>query len=266
MVIKALPSNRPLVFGHRGAAGLAPENTIPSFALALALGADVLELDVHASSDGVVCVMHDPELERTTSGFGLLREHTWAQLQKLDAGYQFTRDGHDFPYRGHGVRIPTLEDFLKHFPSTPFNMEVKQGDPPIVEEVVRILKRCGAMGRVILAAEHDSIMEEIRRHAGDTATGFATMEAMDFFGRVQSGDFSGYHPAGRALQIPARYGDIELVTAESLAAARRCGLEIHVWTINQRDEMDHLLRLGVDGIMSDLPGMARAAIDSLAAA
>jgi glycerophosphoryl diester phosphodiesterase len=263
MAIKVLPPQRPLVFGHRGAAGLAPENTIPSFALALALGADVLELDVHASKDGVVCVMHDPELERTTNGSGLLRDHTWAQLEKLDAGYQFTRDGRDFPFRGQNVRIPTLEEFLERFPSTPFNMEVKQGEPPIVEEVVRIIKRHGADGRVILAAEHDSIMEEIRRHAGDIATGFATMEAMDFFGRMQSGEFADYHPAGCALQIPPRYGDIDLVTPESLATAHRHGIEIHVWTINQRDEMDELLRLGVDAIMSDLPGVARFAVDSM---
>jgi len=263
MTIKALPPHRPLVFGHRGASGLAPENTIPSFALARALGADVFELDVHASSDGVICVMHDPELERTTDGEGLLRRQTWSQLQKLDAGFRFTRDGHDFPYRGQGVRIPSLEGLLKGFPEVPCNMEVKQEEPAIVEEVVRAIKRCDAAGRVILAAEHDSIMTEIRRHAGDMATSFATLEAMDFFSRVQSGNFEGYRPAGCALQIPARFGEVELVTEESLAAARRFGLEVHVWTINQRDEMEELLRLGVDAIMSDLPGLARTVIDSV---
>lgn len=265
MTIKALPDKRPLVFGHRGAAGLAPENTLPSFALALALGADVLELDVHASSDGVVCVMHDPDLERTTNGEGPLREHRWAQLQRLDAGFHFTRGGGEFPYRGHGIRIPTLEELLRRFPQTPCNMEIKQAEPPIVEEVIRIIQRNGAAGRVILAAEHDSIMTEIRHHGRDMDTGFATMEAIDFFGRVQSGDFSGYVPPGRALQIPPRYGEIDLVTRESVALAHRHDIEVHVWTINQRDEMDDLLRLGVDGIMSDLPGMARVAVDALAA-
>lgn len=264
MAISALPPRRPLVFGHRGAAGLAPENTIPSFALALALGADVLELDVHASSDGVVCVMHDAELERTTDGYGQLREHPWRSLQVLDAGFHFTRDGRDFPFRGHGVRIPKLEDVFTRFPGIPCNIEVKQAEPPIVEEVVRLIRRCGAEERVILAAEHDSIMQEIRRHAPDMATSFAIMEAIDFFNRIPSGDFDGYRPAGCALQIPVRYGDMELVNNASLAAARRCGLEVHVWTINQREEMDALLRLGVDGIMSDLPGLARVAVDSLA--
>jgi glycerophosphoryl diester phosphodiesterase len=136
------------------------------------------------------------------------------------------------------------------------------GDPPIVTEVMRVIERCGARDRFILAAEHDSIMTEIRRHCGDIATSFATLEAMDFFGRVQSGDFEGYAPAGCALQIPARFGELELITPESLAAARRFGLEIHVWTINQREEMERLVRQGVDAIMSDLPGLARAVVDA----
>lgn len=260
MTIAGLPNHRPLVFGHRGAAGLAPENTLPSFALAQALGADVFELDVHASSDGVICVMHDPELERTTNGEGLVREQTWAQLQKLDAGFRFTRDGRDFPYRDHAVRIPSLEALLKAYPTVPCNIEVKQEEPAIVEEVVRVIERGGAAARVILAAEHDSIMTEIRRHAGGMPTSFATLEAMDFFARVQSGNFDGYAPSGCALQIPPRFGDVELVTEESLAAARRFNLEVHVWTINQRDEMEALVRLGVDAIMSDLPGLARAVV------
>jgi glycerophosphoryl diester phosphodiesterase len=160
------------------------------------------------------------------------------------------------------VRIPSLEALLKAFPSVPCNIEIKQAEPAIVEEVVRVIERGGAVDRVILAAEHDSIMAEIRRHAGAVATSFATLEAMDFFSRVQSGDFEGYSPLGCALQIPPRFGDVELVTKESLAAARRFDLEVHVWTINQRDEMDQLIAMGVDAIMSDLPGLAREAVDS----
>src|SRR6266478_2630499 len=108
--------SKPRVFGHRGAAGLAPENTLASFALGLALGADVLELDVHASRDGVIVVIHDPTLERTTNGTGAVRAQALYELQQLDAGYRFTRDGSDFAYRHQGVRIPTLDTVLKQFP------------------------------------------------------------------------------------------------------------------------------------------------------
>jgi glycerophosphoryl diester phosphodiesterase len=252
---------KPRVFGHRGAAGLAPENTLPSFALALALGADVLELDVHASRDSVIVVIHDPTLERTTNGSGAVREHSWNELQELDAGYQFSRDGRDYPYRGHGVRMPTLEMVLRRFPLACCNIEVKQEDPPVVEGVVRIVTGLDAQQRVLLAAEHDAIMQHIRRHAGQIATSFAAGEVADFVSRLQAANFASYRPEGQALQIPPRFGEIELITAESVAAAHACGLEVHAWTINERSEIERLLALEVDGIMSDLPGLARVVVD-----
>lgn len=253
---------KPRVFGHRGAAGLAPENTLPSFALALALGADVLELDVHASRDGVIVVIHDATLERTTNGSGAVREHLWHDLQQLDAGYQFTRDGREFPYRGHGVRLTTLEAVLQRFPLACCNIEIKQEEPLIVEEVVAIITRLAAERRVLLAAELDGIMQHIRRHARDITTGFAAAEVAEFVSRVQAARFDEYQPAGRALQIPPRFGEMELITADSVAAAHDCGLEVHAWTINDRAEMQRLLALGVDGIMSDLPGLARTTVDA----
>jgi len=252
---------KPRVFGHRGAAGLAPENTLPSFALGVSLGADVLEFDVHASRDGVIVVTHDPTLERTTNGSGAVREQALYELQRLDAGYQFTRDGHDFPYRGHGIRIPTLGAVLKSFPLACCNIEIKQQDPPIVAQVIETIRQFDAQHRVLLAAEHDAIMHEIRHLAGDIGSSFCTGDVTDFVMRMTSATWNDYQPVGRALQIPARFGDIELVTADSVAAAHRCGLEVHVWTVNDREEMERLLALGVDGIMSDLPGLARCVVD-----
>jgi glycerophosphoryl diester phosphodiesterase len=263
MTSAPFPGPKPRVFGHRGAAGLAPENTLASFALALALGAEVLEFDVHASRDGIIVVIHDATLDRTTDGAGPVREQTLYELQQLDAGYCFTRDPHDFPYRGHGVRIPTFESVLRQFPLAYCNVEIKQADPPIVAEVVGVIRRLDAHRRVLLAAEHDSIMREIRQHAGDIPTSFSAAEVADFVARLRSGAFEDYRPAGCALQIPPRFGDMELITAESVAAAHRCGCEVHAWTINQREEMVRLLRLGVDGIMSDLPGLARCVVDGM---
>lgn len=251
----------PRVFGHRGAAALAPENTLPSFALALALGADVLEFDVHGSRDGVIVVIHNAMLEGTTNGQGAVRDHAWCDLRQLDAGYQFTHDGREFPFRGQGVRLPTLAAVLQRFPLACCNIEVKQQDPMIVEEVVRTITQLHAQGRVLLAAEHDAIMQHLRRHAGGIATSFTAEEVADFVARLQASGFDGYRPHGRALQIPPRFGDVALITADSVAAAHRCGLEVHAWTINERQEMEALLALGVDGIISDVPGLARVAVD-----
>jgi glycerophosphoryl diester phosphodiesterase len=251
----ALP--RPRVFGHRGAAGVAPENTVPSFALAAALGAPYLELDVHGTRDGTIVVTHDATLERTTNGEGPVREWTWAELERLDAGWRFTYDGAHFPYRGQGVRIPTLESILRQFPAACFNIEVKQTAPDIVAEVVTILERTGTTSRVLLAAEQDDIMARIRAVTGGrAATGFSVGDVVGFVARVAAEDWSAYEPPGRALQIPPAYDGVDLVSAASVAAAHRQGIEVHVWTINDRDEIRRLLALGVDGIMSDLPGLA----------
>jgi len=252
---------RPRVFGHRGAAGVAPENTLPSFALAAALGADYLELDVHATADGEVVVLHDPEVDRTTDGSGPVAALTWSQVAALDAGHHFTHDGHSFPYRGQGVRIPRLAEVLEAFPNHRLNIEIKQADPPIVAAVLDVLQRAASLDRVLLAAEHDDIMRAIRRAAGErVATGMCVGDALDFLGRLQRDQWTDYTAPGNALQIPPAHAGIDLVTPASLAAAHRAGLEVHVWTINDAAEIERLLAVGADGVMSDLPGLVATAV------
>lgn len=252
---------RPRVFGHRGAAGVAPENTLPSFTLAAALGAGYLELDVHATADGEIAVLHDPSLERTTDGSGSVSTRSWAQVAALDAGYHFTHDGRTFPYRGQGVRVPSLGQVLDQFPTMPVNIEIKQGDPPIVDAVLDVLRRAAGLDRVLLAAEHDDVMRAIRQAAGErVATSMCRGEAVHFIDRLQRDDWSGYGGAARALQIPPAHAGIELVTPASVAAAHRFGIEMHVWTINDAAEIERLLDLGVDGVMSDLPGLVAMAV------
>jgi glycerophosphoryl diester phosphodiesterase len=247
---------RPRVFGHRGACGVAPENTLPSFALAAALGAGYLELDVHATRDGEIVVLHDADLDRTTNGSGAVCAHDWQQIAALDAGWHFTQDGRTFPYRGQGVRIPRLSEVLAAYPAVPLNIEIKQGEPAIVEAVLDVLRAGDALDRTLLAAEHDDIMQAIRTAVGDRiATGMSVGDVLSFFDRLSRDDWQGYTPPGRALQVPPEHGGVEIVTPAFVAAAHRVGLEVHVWTINDATEIERLLALGVDGLMSDLPGL-----------
>jgi glycerophosphoryl diester phosphodiesterase len=254
-------SPAPRIFGHRGAAGLAPENTLPSFALARALGASYLELDVHGTKDGVVVVLHDPTLDRTTDGTGPVREQTWDSVAELDAGYRYTPDGRCFPYRGQGARIPTLESVLRELRGCCFNIEIKQENPPIVQQVFDVLRRARAIGRTLLAAEHHSIMERIRSTGrGSVVTSMSAFEVAEFIDRLAKNNWQDYTMPARAAQIPCTYAGIELVTRESVDALHRFGCEVHVWTINDPDEIERLLDLGVDGIMSDLPGLVAQAV------
>jgi glycerophosphoryl diester phosphodiesterase len=264
-IMRYLDGLRPRVFGHRGAAGVAPENTMPSFAAAIEAGADRLELDVHASADGHVVVFHDATLERTTNGVGPLRERSLAELQALDAGHAFRGSldtGHasraqeqNFPFRGRGLRIPTLAEVCAAFPGVPLNIEIKQDAPAIEGAVLAVLDAHGGRERALLAAEADGIMARIRAAAPGALTGFSTGEAMEFIGRRADPT---YRPQGVALQVPPTYGDFVIITAELVAAAHALGVEVHAWTINDEAEMDRLLDLGIDGLFTDFPGRAAA--------
>jgi glycerophosphoryl diester phosphodiesterase len=216
-----------------------------------------LELDVHGTHDGAVVVFHDPTLERTTNGSGPLQDLALDALQRLDAGYHFSHDGAYFPYRGQGVRISTLQEVLRAFPDQRLNIEIKQATPPLVDAVLDLFRETNAWDRCLLAAEHDDIMLAIRAAVGHrVATSMSTADVVDFMNRFAQGDWGGYAPAARALQIPVSFEGLDLITADTVAAAHRLGLEIHAWTINDPTEMKRLVALGVDGIISDLPGLA----------
>ena len=151
--------------------------------------------------------------------------------------------------------------FLRSFPDRYFNIEIKQADPPIVGAVVDLLGRTHTSLRSLLAAESDPIMQAIRATVGGRiATGMSHSEAADFMARVFRSDWDDYTAPAQALQVPPAYQGIELVSTASITAAHRFGMEVHVWTVNDRAEIERLLGLGVDGIMSDLPGLVTAAV------
>lgn len=214
-----------------------------------------MELDVHATADGHVVVLHDADLGRTTDGSGPVRMVSLAALRECDAGARFLDADGSRLFRGHGVRVPTLDELLAAHPGVPLNIEIKQDEPAIEAAVLAVLDRHGARETVLLAAEHQPIMDRIRAAAPDVVSGSTTEEVAEFIGRVRDGRMAGWRPPGFALQVPARFGDIEIVSPETVAAAHACGVEVHVWTVNDAAEMTRLLDLGVDGIMTDVPAL-----------
>ncbi len=245
----------PRLFAHRGASGEAPENSMPAFQRAADLGIVYMELDVHLTRDGHVIVFHDETLERTTNGHGQVKDHTLAKLQQLDAGYNFSPDdGKTFPFRGQGVTISRLTEVLRDFPQIRFTVEIKQKEPPIEEQTIAVIQECGVADTVVLASEHDAVVTRVRSLAPAITTNCAAGEVFEFMQKVFTKQLDGYRPPGQAFQIPPEYEDVTLVTPETVAAIHTLGAEIHVWTINDPQEMDRLFDLGVDGIMSDFPG------------
>jgi len=253
---------KPRIIGHRGAMGEAPENTLASFQKALDDGAAFVELDVRGTKDGEVVIIHDATLGRTTNGRGRVRKRALKDIKKLDAGYWFSAErGKSFPYRGRKIDIPTLEEFLTTFPKARAIVEIKQARPSITRAVIGTVRRLKREEQVLLASESDRILKEARRELKEKgltiATGFSYGEVADLMSWLAGGRRGRYVPPGQALQIPCAYAGMTLVSQETVRAAHDVGAEMFVWTINETDEMERLLQLGVDGIITDYPARLR---------
>lgn len=246
---------RPRIFGHRGSAGTHPENTMPSFQAAVDLGVRYLETDAHMTRDGEIVVSHDGDVSRICGRPGVIKEMDFVEVAKADAGYAFTLDGKEFPFRGKGLCIPRLAELLATFPNAFFNIDLKPEDVSITESVLRVIDAAKMRRRVLLASEHQNRLDEVRAMAPGIATSFGYLEIAAFMQAIASRD-PAYEPAGDALQIPPEYYQWKLVTPETIAMAHRQGVEVHIWTLNDEPTMREMLALGVDGIMSDFPSLA----------
>lgn len=256
---------RPTIIGHRGSAGLCPENTLASFAQALAEGAHILESDVHITRDGVPILLHDPDLERVSNHAGLACEISWEELRQVDAGYHF-EDGHGrHPFRGQGLRIPSLEETFLQFPDARFNLEIKCAGEPAIAATLDLIAEHGREARTLIAAGEDEVMQDVRRllsqHAISPAIGASIGEIIASVGSALQGEPT---PEGvMALQIPAEFSGQPLATRELVEHAHANDVAVHVWTINTLDEIAALLELGVDGIVTDFPGRMKEWLSSV---
>ena len=243
---------RPRVMAHRGASGQYPENTLPAFRAAVDAGAGYIELDVHCTRDGEVVVVHDDGLSRIASDDRLVGEMMMAELEAVDAAFNFSRDGAGSPFRGQGIRVPRLAQVLQSFPRLRFVIEFKPRDPAIADAALDVVQRAGMSRRVLFASEHLPPIARIRTLAPQIPTNLTATEILEFIQALASGA-PPYAGAGDALQIPPEHGGVKLATPEIVAAAHQNGLEVHVWTINDPAEMEAMLSLGVDGIITDYP-------------
>jgi glycerophosphoryl diester phosphodiesterase len=248
--------DRPVVIGHRGSAGTRPENTLLSFEAALADGAQILESDIHLTRDGVPVLLHDPEVDRTTDARGDVAHHDWASLRRLDAGHRFEDDRGEPAFRDREVRIPSLEEAFERFPEARFNLEIKSAGPESVRATLDLVEHFDRADRTLLAAGEDPIMKELRAQLATRrirpAVGASVGEIVAAVSSALEG--SAMPPGVMALQIPASFAGRPLATREFVGHAHAMGVQVHVWTINDLEEIEQLLDVGVDGIVTDYPG------------
>ncbi len=243
------PSRRPVI-GHRGNRAHAPEDTLESFAQAVALGVDALELDLRMSRDGVPVVIHDPTLDRTTDATGLVVERTAAELAKVDAGARFSTDGgRTTPYRGQGIHVPTVEEVLLEHRTIPLMLELKE--VAAAAPLLALLERHDATARVLVCSFHDAALVPFQR-AG-IPVGGATSALRRLYLPALLG--TPHAPlAFQAMCIPRRFRGIPLPVSRYARVMRRAGGPTHVWTVNDRAEARALWGAGIAGIISDDPG------------
>jgi glycerophosphoryl diester phosphodiesterase len=242
------------VIAHRGGAGLRPEATLEAFDHAARLGADILEMDVRATADGVVVVLHDTTVDRTTDGSGPVAELTLEALRRLDAGYRWTDDGgRTHPYRGRGIRVPALAEVYRRHARLRMVVEMKVRTPEFAQALCQLTREARMAERVLVASFDHATLRAFRQSCPEVATSMSAREAQVFIAMSRLRLASLASPDALALQVPDRIGDLEVLTPALIAAARGRNLRVHAWTVNDEAEMRRLVSLGVDGIMTDRP-------------
>jgi len=235
------------VIGHRGAAGLAPENTIEGFRAGLEAGAEALEMDVHLTADRVAIVIHDPGLERTTDRGGRIAGMTAEAIRQADAGYRF-RSGEEYPWRGRGVRVPMLEEVLEAFPGVPLLIELKT--PTAGPEVARVLRESEAADRAVVAGEdHRGLghFDQAPFHRGASRRDIA--RAFFRFGRPAA--------ACTCFSVPLEYHGMLIPSRRFNREAAKRGSTVHVWTVDDEASAARVWGAGAQGIVTNRPDLVR---------
>lgn len=221
----------PIAFAHRGGDRAAPENTLAAFEHAVSLGYRYLETDVHCTNDGTLVAFHDPDLNRTCGIDACISDMSASEVSaaRVDGAHE----------------IPTMAELFARFPDARFNIDAKS--PAAIEPLVAMVREFDALDRVCLASFSIRSLRRMRSMLGTRLlTNLAPIEvaSLRILGRVPA-------RGPRAAQVPPTSGPIPVVTERFVAWAHARGIAVHVWTINERTEMERLLDVGVDGIMTD---------------
>jgi len=244
-------SNKITVTGHRGAGGLAPENTLASIQLALDLGVDRIEIDVQQTKDNVVIVLHDRTLRRTTTGFGYVKNKNYEEILKHSAG---------FKYNKYYVkeRVPTLDEVIQLINGrAELLIETKYSFmyyPNIERHIINVIKNNDAKAWCKVISFNDRALFRIHKLDNEIRTGKL------FVGKHANLPLS--WDKGVNLKPLRRYHFVDEIIVKHIYATKniidrvhKMGKELHVWTVNDPDTIEMLVERGVDGIISDYPNL-----------
>ncbi|HET7501179.1 MAG TPA: glycerophosphodiester phosphodiesterase [Kofleriaceae bacterium] len=242
------------LYAHRGASAELPENTMPAFERAVALGVDALEMDVHLTRDEQLIVVHDETGARTTGVPARWPELDLAGVRRLDAGWGFVAADGTRPFAGKGIAIPTFEQVLEAFPGMRINVDLK-GDRA-VEIMLALLRKHRAEDRVTLASFQLRTLVRARRLGFGGETALSQGEVASLLG-MPAMLWRQLPLTGTAAQVPVSSGRIRFDRPTFIAKCHSIGLRVDFWTIDDRADAARLLGLGADGIMTNDPDAVR---------
>lgn len=227
----------PIIFAHRGASKLAPQNTLASFRKALELGADGVELDVRLTKDGNLVVIHDPVVDYVSDGKGYVADYTLKEIKKLDFGYRFSQEF-------SGEQIPTLEEALDVLKELKFiNIEIKN-DPLPYRDIEKItletIYNMGVEDRIIISSFDHELLFRVRKFDKNIITGVLY-------------SFRPMYSSLLAIDVKANnlHPFWAVVSEETVREAHRIGLKVFPWTVDDKNIMKQLIEWGVDGIITN---------------
>ncbi|WP_027963315.1 glycerophosphodiester phosphodiesterase [Halalkalibacillus halophilus] len=253
--------DQPLVIAHQGGEHLAPSSTMTAFENAVELGVDVLESDLHMSKDGYLINIHDATVDRTTDSTGRVSEMNLDELKQLDAGYYFQDEDGNHPYRGQGLELLTVEELFQAFPEERFIFEIKDTNPDnrindIIQRLSSLINDYNMEDQVLVASFDHEIVEAFRENGNENvAISGGRQEVRNFVIFHKTFLRNLYFPKVEAIQIPTADSGFDLTTNQLISGADRIGLDVHYWTINEKEEMRELIELGADGIVTDRPDL-----------
>jgi glycerophosphoryl diester phosphodiesterase len=230
----------PIPFAHRGGASDAPENTMRAFEYAVGLGYRYVETDVQVTADGVLVAFHDDDLERTCGRPGRISRMTWEQVSDMRVGGE--------------APVPLLEELLGAWPDLRVNIDCKSD--AAVPALVASLRRTRSLPRVLIGSFSDRRLRALRGLLGDelcTSMGPAAVASLKY-GPSRSS-------RAHAAQVPVSQGRLTVTDRRFIDRAHERGAQVHVWTIDEPAEIERLLDLGVDGIMTDRPAVLREVLE-----
>lgn len=248
-------TDKPIVLAHRGGADEYPENSVQAFEGMRAQGFNYIETDAQATSDGVLILIHDPLLDRTTNGSGEISQVSWAEVSQL-------RDE-----SGHAPM--TVKAALDGFPDIDFNIDAKVDGT--VEPMIELLRGSDYLDQVLVAAFSEKRLRRIRTAVPGVATSLGTSGVArlvlasilpSFLSDLVMKAVPGPSDGAACVQMPMNFRGVRILSKKLIDIAHGHGLAVHIWTINEVKDMIEILDMGADGIITDRPSLARELIEN----